>query len=308
MSPNIHRNWRHINNRLVQQGTILVDLRFLENRKRELSRMNSCKEGAPYEYPNSLINYAGVVRCMFRLPYRQTQGLLIGIAQKVPELSAPCYTQIQRRFNKLPVRIQPRNSNKPLWVAIDATGISVTNRGEWMRKIHRKGKIDECKGFLKIHVGVDVHSQEVVAIDVTRENVGDNKMFKPLLIQTVQNTGRRIARLFGDGSFDTYENFELCEDTGIVPAIRIDDNAITIPPPDDFIHRNRPEPARTLHARIQLSDRDKWKEDTGYGLRWFAEGFFSIFKRRYGEYVMAHNYDNMQQELCFKAQLSNQLL
>ena len=129
---------------------------------------------------------------MFRLPFRQTQGLLIGIALKVPELSAPYYSQICRRFNKLPIRIKPGKGSQPLWVAVDASGISVTNRGEWMRKIHRKGKIDECRGFLKIHVVVDVHSHEVVAIDATKENVGDNTMLKPLFIQTVDNTGRDI--------------------------------------------------------------------------------------------------------------------
>ncbi len=177
-----------------------------------------------------------------------------------------------------------------------------------MRKIHRKDKISECKGFLKIHVAVDVHSHEVVAIDVTREDVGDNKMFKPLLIQTVENTGRNIERLMADGAYDTYDNFEGLEEAGVEPAIRIDDNAITDPPPPDFIHRNRPEPVRTLHARTQLADRDKWKQDMEYGLRWFSEGFFSAFKRRYGEYAMAKNYENMQHELWFKTQLHNKLL
>ncbi len=293
---------------MVQQGTILVDLRFLENRKAELASMNAGKNGAPFEYPEGLIQYAGTVRCMFRLPYRQTQGLLLGIAKKVPELATPCYTQIQRRFNKLSVRIQPKENNAPLWIAVDASGISVTNRGEWMRKIHRKGRIDECKGFLKIHVAVDVRSQEVVAIEVTKENVGDNTMLKPLLIQTVQNTGKKVRRLFGDGSFDTYENFEMCKDCNIKPVIRIDDNAITNPPPNDFIHRNRPEPIRRQYAREQLSDREKWKNDNQYGLRWIIETFFSILKRRHGEYAMAKKYNNMQQELRFKTQLYNQLL
>lgn len=303
------RDWRSINNRLVRQGTILVDLRFLENRKAELSKMNAWKEGAPYEYPDSLINYAGTVRCMFRLPYRQTQGLLIGIAGKVPELSAPCYTQIMRRFTKLPVCIQPKQDSKePLWVAIDSSGISVTNHGEWMRKIHKKGRIDECKGFVKIHVAVNVLSKELVGIEVTTEKTGDNPMLKPLLIQTVQNTGRSIDRLFADGAYDTEDNFEMCKALGITPAIRIDNNAITAPPPLDFLHRNRPEPARRKHARIQLADRKKWKEDMKYGLRWFVEGFFSVFKRKFGENVMAHNFNNMQQELCWKAQLCNQLL
>lgn len=270
--------------------------------------MNTGKEGARFEYPDSLIRYAGTVRCLFRLPYRQTQGVLLGIAQQVSELEVPHYSNIQRRFNKLSVCIRPRKSNAPLWVAVDASGISVTNRGEWMRKIHRKGRINECKGFLKIHVAVNVKTQEVVAIEVTRENVGDNTMLQPLLIQTVQNTGRSIDRLFADGAYDTHSNFEMCQETGITPVIRIDDNAITDPPPDTFIQRRRGEPIRTIHARQQLTNRDQWKKDTQYGLRWFAEGHFSIQDRRFGTYITSKKYENMQHELIFKAQLHNQLL
>ncbi|MEK6854328.1 MAG: IS5 family transposase, partial [Nanoarchaeota archaeon] len=248
------------------------------------------------------------VRCLFRLPYRQTQGVLLGISSKVPELGAPCYTQIMRRFNKLPVLIKLKENSKPLWIAVDASGISVTNRGEWMRKIHRKGKIGECKGFLKIHVAVDVRTKELVSVEVTRENVGDNPMLEPLLIQTVQNTGKKIKRLLADGGYDSYQNFEMCKESGIEPVIRIDDNAVTAPPPQDFIHRNRPEPVRTTHAREQLSDREKWKKNKKYGLRWIVETFFSVLKRRFGTYTSARKYKNMQHELCFKAQLYNQLL
>lgn len=304
----MYRNWRSINNRLVRQGTILVDLRFLKNRKAELASMNGGKEGARFEYPDSLIRYAGIVHCLMRLGYRQTQGLLIGIAKQVPELVAPCYTQIQRRFNKLSAKIKTKKSNDPFWVAVDSTGISVTNRGEWMRKIHRKGKIDECKGFLKIHVAVDVKTKEIVAIEITRENVGDNTMLKPALIQTVENTGRPIDRLFADGGYDTYENFEMCQDLSIDPAIRIDDNAITTPPPDTYRERRRGEPVRRKYARIQLTNREQWKTNTRYGLRWMVESAFSVIKRRHGEYTMAHNYENMQHEFCFKAELYNQLL
>jgi len=126
------RDWKKINNRLIAQGTIWVDLRFLENRKDELAFMNKGKEGARFEFPNSLIRYAGTVRCMFRLQFRQTQGFLDTIAKQVPELTVPCYSQINRRFNKLYVKIQPKQTadNKELVIAFDGSGLSVTNRGE----------------------------------------------------------------------------------------------------------------------------------------------------------------------------------
>lgn len=304
------RDWKKINNRLIEQGTIWVDLRFLENRKAELAAMNQGKEGARYEYSDSLIRYAGTVRAMFRLQFRQTQGFLDSIAKQVPELAVPCYSQINRRFNKLPVKIQLKQTadNKELVIAFDGSGKSVTNRGEWMRKIHCKGKITECKGFLKIHIAVNIKTQEITAIEVTREDVGDNTMFKPLLIQTVQNTGKKIKRALADGGYDTYENFEMLSEVGIDPVIRIDDNAITDPPPPDFIHRNRPEPIRTIHAREQLADRKKWKKKKKYGLRWIVETVFSVLDRRFGTYVTARKYKNMQQEMLFQAQLYNQLL
>ena len=113
-----------------------------------------------------------------------------------------------------------------------------------MRKVHRKGKITECKGFLKIHVAVDVETKEVVALEVTTDKVGDNKKFDKVLHGSIVNTGRPVGKVNADGSYDTYENFEKLEDPGIEPVIRIDDNAITKPPPDDFIQRNRPDSDR----------------------------------------------------------------
>jgi hypothetical protein len=38
-------------------------------------------------------------------------------------------------------------------IAIDSTGIKVTNRGQWMRE---KWNVKNKKGYLKIHVAVNV--------------------------------------------------------------------------------------------------------------------------------------------------------
>jgi len=83
-----------------------------------------------------------------------------------------------------------------------------------MRKVHRKGKIDECKGFIKIHVGVDVRNNELVAIEVTDDGVGDNRMFRPLLFGSIDNTGGVLGRVFGDGGYDDWRNFEMLEEMG----------------------------------------------------------------------------------------------
>lgn len=311
ITPNntVNRDWRNINNRLVQQGTILIDVDFLANWNSELAEMNACKEGAKFVYPDSCIRYAGTTRCLLGLEYRQLQGFLAGLNRFV-KLPVPDYTTIQRRFNKLSVNlhIKPKKSSEPFWLAVDASGECVTNRGEWMRKIHRKGKIDECKGFIKIHVGIDVQTKQLVSFEVTTDKTGDNTMFDAVLFGAINNTGQPVNKIFADGGYDTYENFEKCKELEIEPVIRIDDNAITAPPPDTFIQRRRGEPVRRKAAREQLTDRQKWKKDKHYGLRWFAETFFSIFKGRHGDYVQAKTFPNMQHELLFKAGLYNLLL
>ena len=306
----MQRDWKSVNNRLVRQGTLLISLSFLDSWQEQVKQLSYDKVGRPYEYPTGLIQYTGLLHCFMHLPYRQAKGVLIAVAEKEPRLKAADYCTLCRRFNSLETKIRPRQQapDEDLWVAIDASGVCVTNRGEWMRKIHRKGKIAESKGFLKIHVSVDMKTKEVVGLEITTDKIGDNQRFDDLLQDSIRNTGKTLKGIYADGGYDTYENFEKLEEAGIFPGIRIDENAVTGPPPDRHPQRRRKEPARTKHARKQLQNRDKWRKETGYGLRWHNEGFFSVLKQRYGKHVMAKNFKNMQQELLSKTQLYNQLL
>jgi hypothetical protein len=232
----MERDWKKINNRLVRHGTLLVSLDFLDNWKKQVKELNFGKVGAPFKYPTGLIEYGGLLHCYLRLGYRQVKGILIGISKKEPRVKVIDYSNLCRRFNKLETKIQPKKSceaTQDFFIAIDSSGQSVTNRGEWMRKIHRKGKITECKGFIKIHVAVDVKTKEVVCMEITREDIGDNAKFDDVLKGSIENTGRKIDGVYADGGYDSYDNFEKLEDLGIEPIIRIDDNAITTPPPDN---------------------------------------------------------------------------
>ena len=290
---------------------LLLSVDFLENWGKQLAELNSGKVGKPFRYPQGLMEYAGLLHSYIHLGFRQVKGIFITINKQEPRLKVPAYSQICRRFNSLPVKINPKKSvsqEKDLFIAIDASGQSVTNRGEWLRKIHRKGKIGERKGFIKIHVAVNIENNELLDMEITKHNIGDNREFKNLLNGCIENTGKPIRQVNADSGYDSENNFEMLEEMRIKPGIRIKDNADIKPPPKDFTHRNRPEPTRKKHARIQLSDRKKWKKKYKYGLRWIIESFFSSFKRRFGTHITARKWENMQQELRFKAQLHNQLL
>lgn len=61
-------------------------------------------------------------------------------------------------------------------VAIDLTGMKVTNRRDWMREKWKKRR-----GWVKVHIIVDVNTKELLGFVVTDERVGDSKEFKDLI-------------------------------------------------------------------------------------------------------------------------------
>jgi hypothetical protein len=304
------RNWKETNGRLVRQGTMLVSISFLENEKKLLKELNHKKIGAPFKFANPLFEFAGLLHCYLHLGFRQIEGTLIGFAEKEPLLKNPDFSTINRRFNSLPTKIQPRKTKDNFTMIVDSSGISITNRGEWMRKIHRKGKIDECKGFLKLHVAIDEETKEILTAEITTEKIGDNKKFNQLIEGSINNTGKKILKIKADGSYSSYEDFDLLKQLKIEPVINIPNNAITELPEKKYTNRRRnlkPQ-TRTQYAKEQLKNKKKWRKEKAYGKRWAIETLFSTIKRQFGQYAQATKYSNIQHEQTFKLQLYNQLL
>ena len=52
--------------------------------------------------------------------------------------------------------------------AADASGLQQHNRGEWIRKKWR-----HRRGFVKIHILVDIDTRQILALRVTDEKIGD---------------------------------------------------------------------------------------------------------------------------------------
>ena len=111
----------------------------INNWDAELKKMNKDKVGEPFQYPNTFLLLLGYAKIYFHLPFRQTEGIARGHAKgKVP--SIPDYTTINRRINLLDVKIKgidnkdKDSKDEYIVIAIDSTGIKVTNRGQWMRR------------------------------------------------------------------------------------------------------------------------------------------------------------------------------
>ena len=96
--------------------------------------MNKDKVGEPFHYPNTFLLLLGYAKAYFHLPYKQTEGIAQEHAKrKVPSITD--YTTINRRINMLDIKIKDGDDKDKdsiddyLIIAVDSTGIKVTNRG-----------------------------------------------------------------------------------------------------------------------------------------------------------------------------------
>jgi hypothetical protein len=269
-------NWNKYNESLVKRGEVLLDFDVIDNWPTELEKMNQGKEGRKFVYPDSFIKLLGYMRAYFHLPYRQTEGVVREHASNTLP-SIPDYSNINRRINRLDIKIDD-NANKSslhddhFVIAIDSTGIKVSNRGEWIRH-----KWNVKRGYLKIHLAVDIKKKRILSLHVTSEQVHDGKIL-PELIDDITIKQNKIVNT-------------------VIAAIKIRKNSRC---------RKVNHYLRNKMVKMQKKNNlQQWKVSVNYGKRWIAETVFSCIKRIFGEYVTAIRFENMIKELILRASLYN---
>src|SRR5215467_7748987 len=175
---------------------------------------------------------------------------------------------------------------------IRCTGIKVANRGEWMRhKWHVR------KGYLKIHVAIDIKKKRILSLEGTSEEVQDSKMLKKLVDNVSENN--KTKGVLTDGMYDSNNNFRYLSKNHIKPGIKTRRNS-------KIKSTNcRPRNMSVLRQQTNPKRWKRWKRSVSYGKRWMVETVFSCIKRMFGEYVNARKFHNMTKELIIKASLYN---
>ena len=290
-------DWPSYNRSLVQRGEILFSYDFLDGWGSEIENMNINKKGKPFVFPDSFILAIGYIRYLFHLPYRQTQGIIKATGKRLPA-NPPSYGHICKRINKLNIDIKrdKMDDDDDLIISIDSTGIKITNRGQWMDE---KWNTQNRKGYLKIHVAVDIKTKKIIALEVTDEKVHDGKKLKKLVnhvLDSREPNTVKIKSVLADGAYDSNPNFVYLEDKKINPGIKVRRNSIVSP------KNNR---LRNNEVKLQAKDLLKWKTKRKYGQRWISETVFSAIKRMFGEYTSANRFQNMVKEIMIKVSLYN---
>jgi hypothetical protein len=288
-------NWNKYNESLVKRGEVLLDFDVIDNWPTELEKMNQGKEGRKFVYPDSFIKLLGYMRAYFHLPYRQTEGVIREHASNTLP-SIPDYSNINRRINRLDIKVNNHDKSNLQYddyfiIAIDSTGVKVTNRGEWIRH-----KWNVKRGYLKIHLAVDTKKKRIISLNVTSEQVHDSQVLSVLIDDITMNQKKVVDAMIADGSYDNNKNFQYLSFKGINPIIKVRKNSRC---------RKTNHYLRNKTVKMQKDNLENWKDSVSYGKRWIVETVFSCIKRMFGEYITAIRFENMVKEIILKASLYN---
>ena len=277
------RDWVKYNEELVMRGCFYINPRFLQTWNEEIKQMNAGKVGQPYFYPKSMIEFLAVLSPKYDV--RALEGIMRALSKAYYDFPAISYSQINRRINALDLVFPVENNNIVFddIVGCDGTGIKVSNRGEWMRQ---KWKIR--RGWIKVTM-LGNKNGKIIDVSVGIETAKENSAFRRML----KIHHKSIGTTYGDGTYYTKANFELCRQLKINPVFKIREDASD--------NANGSMFKKKFVQEYKKLGYKKWSKKNRYGNRWLCtEVIFSAVKRMEGEYVRATKKENMFHEAKMK--------
>jgi IS5 family transposase len=292
------RNWKNYNQNLCHRGSltlyvsdsVLREWRDIDKNKKVVGEKT---------YPESIILCCLLLKMQYSQPLRQTTGFVKSLLSLAgySGFSIPDYTTLCRRQNCLPVGLTKRwERGEKLAVAIDSTGLKVYGEGEW--KVRKHG-ISKRRTWLKLHIAIDINTQEIVAVSLTANDKDDAEVAVEMLKDRVD----KVKSFHGDGAYDDFKCRELLTNTKqIIP-----------PPKDAVVHQaTKRKPLKEYLSQrnkavefINQHDRKQWKINEGYHLRSRNETTMFRYKTAFGGEMQARKIENQQTEVLIKTKILN---
>jgi hypothetical protein len=288
-------NWSKYNESLVQRGSITFW--FSEDVIDRWHHANDRpRAGHPFVYSDTAIECLLVLRELFQLPYRQTEGLGRSLVELMEiSLDIPDYTSLAKRAAKLGVLLDVRRHTGAIDVVVDSTGLKVFGEGEWKMRKHGKTK---RRTWRKLHLAVNPATQEIEAESLTENSRDDASEAEPLLNQT----SAKINGFYGDGAYDKWKVYEALEKRGakaIIPPRRnakISRHGNT---------RGCPLSRDVAIREIRRRGRRRWKEMVGYHRRSLSETAMQRMKCCFGDHLKNRLIQNQRTEARLRSKILN---
>src|SRR5215213_4990750 len=291
-------NWREYDAGLRQRGSLTVW--FTDEAVQAWQAEPRATRGGQPDYSPLAILTALTLRAVFRLPFRQTEGLIGSVIGLLGlNLAVPDHTTLCRRAATLEApRLRPRSDGEPVHLLVDSTGLKLCGPGEWLIEKHgTKAR----RSWRKLHIGRDADTGRIVAATLTTHDVDDGSQVDPLLDQV----DGPIASFTGDGAYDQ-------EGVSASVAERHPAAAIIVPPRTTAVPSRATETAPTQRDRhlqlIAKRGRRGWQTASGYTKRARAETAISRFKRGIGDELRSHTDERRATEMDVAVHGLNRML
>jgi len=287
------RNWSQYNSALTSRGslTLWLDQAAIDQR---LCSDQPARRGRPIKYADAAIHCCLLLREVFHLPLRQTQGLTRSIFRLLDlDLPAPHYSLLSRRARQLKVALAAQSAKPIKHLVFDASGFKVFGEGEW--KVRQHGQ-DYRRRWRKLHIGLDADSQQVVVALLTDSTVVDPRCLPPQLKQIEA----RIERVYGDGAYDARPCYRAIHQRGARAIIP-------------------PRSGSTLQQEDYLKDRNRnlrgvgkhglkgWKRRSGYHRRSLIETAFFRLKTIFSDRLRSRRDDTQAAEAMMRCAALNRM-
>ena len=145
--------------------------------------------GQPWYSPQAILT-ALTLRAVFRLAYRQAEGL-IGSIIGLPGLTlrVPDHTTLSPRAATLalPRPAAADGDARPIHLLVDSAGLKLCGAGEWLMEKHGTKR---RRAWRKLYLGVDAETGQIVASVVTSKAIDDGAQVGPLLDQVMGSLWR----------------------------------------------------------------------------------------------------------------------
>jgi transposase len=260
--------------------------------------------GQPWYSPLAILT-ALTIRAVFRLAYRQAEGLLgsiiglLGLSLRVPD-----HTTLSRRAATLEVP-RPRTGStgagadsEPMHLLVDSTGLKLCGAGEWLLEKHGT---KTRRSWRTLHLGVDADTGQIVASTLTPKDVDDASQVDPLLDQVAGP----VASFTGDGAYDQDRVYASV-------AERHPEAAVVVPPRATAVPSDTAETAptqRDCHLQvIARHGRMAWQKRSGYNKRARVEATMGRWKQVIGDELRAHTDKRRATEVAVAVHALNRML
>jgi len=295
-------NWREYDASLRRRGSLTVW--FTDEAIESWAAEPRTTPGGQPWYSALAILTALTLRAVFRLAYRQAEGLLgsvvglLGLSLRVPD-----HTPLSRRAATLDVpRPWPGASDRPdaepVHLLVDSTGLRLCGAGEWLTERH---DTRTRRSWRKLHLGVDADTGRIVAAALTGREADDGAQAGPLLDQVEGS----VAAFVGDGGYDQ-------DSVYAAVAQRHPDAVVIVPPRSTAVPSATAATApnqRDRHLRcIAAHGRREWQRRSGYGRRSRAEAAIGRWKRVIGDGLRSRKDERRATEVAVAVHSLNRML